>query len=41
MRQYLPAFAHLFGIREWEIDRLTLQGFDTYAAAADDYLKDS
>lgn len=35
---YVPLFAYLFGIREWEMDRLTMTGFDQCKQFADDWL---
>jgi len=35
----MPLFAHLFGIREWEMDRLTYGGFIRCKKFADDWLK--
>lgn len=35
----MPLFGHLFGIREWEMDRLTHEGFLGYKKFADDWLK--
>lgn len=36
LRQHLPAFAHLFGIRPWEIEDLTPLEIETFIAAARD-----
>jgi hypothetical protein len=33
-------FGHLFGIREWEMDRLTHTAFMGYKRFADDWLKE-
>ena len=36
----MPLFGHLFGVREWEMDRLTYAGFQRYKKFADDWLKE-
>lgn len=38
---YEPWFAHLFGIRPWEIERLTWLQLCTFRDAVDDYIRAS
>lgn len=38
VHHYIANFAHLFGIRPWEMDLLTVEQFEALAHVVDDYL---